>query len=106
MFETIKKVAFTGMGLAALTREKAEEISKDLIAKGKLTEQEGEKFVQELIVRAEESKVALKEQTEKIVSSALSKMDLAKAADMQQLKEEIEKLRREIEVLKEHIPPS
>ncbi|TKB10369.1 phasin family protein [Desulforhopalus sp. IMCC35007] len=106
MFETIKKVAFTGMGLAALTREKAEELSKDLIAKGKLTEQEGEKFVQELIVRAEESKVALKEQTEKIVSSALSKMDLAKAADLQQLKEEIEKLRREIDVLKEHIPPS
>jgi polyhydroxyalkanoate synthesis regulator phasin len=106
MFETIKKVAFTGMGLAALTREKAEELSKDLIAKGKLTEQEGEKFVQELIVRAEESKVALKEQTEKIVSSALSKMALATAADLQQLKEEIEKLRREIDVLKEHIPPS
>lgn len=100
MFETIKKVAFTGMGVAALTREKVEELAKDLIAKGKLSEQEGEKFVQEMVSRAEESKVALKEQTEKIVTTTLSKVPLAKESDILELKSEIEKLRNEIEAMK------
>lgn len=101
MFETIKKVAFTGMGVAALTREKVEELAKDLIEKGKLTEKEGEKFVQEMVTRAEESKVALKEQTEKIVITTLSKVPLAKESDIQELRSEIEKLRKEVENIKE-----
>jgi len=101
MFEIIRKIAFTGMGVAALSREKVEELAKDLIAKGKLTEQEGEKFVQEMVTRAEESKAALKSQTEKIVTNTLSKVPLAKEEDIKELKSEIESLRKEIEAIKE-----
>lgn len=100
MFDTIKKVAFTGMGVAALTREKVEELAKELIVKGKLTEQEGEKFVQEMLVKAEESKAAIKDQTEKIVASAMDKVPLVKADDVQQLRDEIVALRKDIEELK------
>jgi len=101
MFDTIKKVAFTGMGVAALTREKVEELSKELIVKGKLTEQEGEKFVQEMLVKAEESKAAVKEQTEKIVMSAMDKVPLVKADDIQQLRDEIAGLRKDLEEIKQ-----
>lgn len=100
MFDTIKKVAFTGMGVAALTREKVEELAKELIVKGKLTEQEGEKFVQEMLVKADESKAAIKDQTEKIVASAMDKVPLVKADDVQQLRDEIVALRKDIEELK------
>lgn len=101
MFETIKKVAFTGMGVAAMTREKIEELAGELIAKGKLTEQEGEKFVQEMLTRAEESKTALKSQTEKIVMATLSKASLAKESDLEALRSELAELRQELEVLKD-----
>lgn len=100
MFDTIKKVAFTGMGVAALTREKVEDLAKDLIIKGKLTEQEGEKFVQEMLLKAEESKTSLKEQTEKIVAAAMEKVPLVKADDVQQLREEIAALRKDLEELR------
>ncbi len=101
MFETIKKVAFTGMGVAALTREKVEDLAKDLIVKGKLTEQEGEKFVQEMLMKAEESKASLKEQTEKIVTAAMEKVPLVKADDVQQLRDEIAALRKDLEEIKQ-----
>lgn len=101
MFETFKKVAFTGMGVAALTREKAEELARELIAKGKLSEQEGEKLVQEMIIRAEESKAALRSQTEKIVMTTLRKVPLAKESDIEELRGEVAKLRKEIEALKD-----
>ncbi|EKD35295.1 MAG: hypothetical protein ACD_75C01964G0020 [uncultured bacterium] len=100
MIDLIKKAVLTGIGIASLTREKVEEFSKELIDKGKLTEQEGEKFVQEMQKRAEESREALKNQTDKFVESALSTMQLAKSSDLEKLQAEIVALRQEIEALR------
>lgn len=100
MIDLIKKAALTGIGVASLTTEKIEELSKELITKGKMSEQEGEKFVAEMLKRADESKAALKSQTESMVQSALAKIQMVKAEDVTQLKEEIEKLRQEVSMLK------
>lgn len=100
MIDLIKKAVLTGIGIASLTREKVEEFSKELIDKGKLSEQEGEKFVQEMQKRAEESREALKNQTDKFVESALNKMQLAKSSDLEKLQAEIVALRQEIEALR------
>lgn len=102
MIELIKKAALTGIGVASLTSEKIEELSKEMILKGKMSEQEGEKFIKEMLARAEESRQAFKTQTETIVNSALSKVQLAKSDDIEKLQEEIEKLRTEIGVLRAH----
>ena len=100
MMDLIKKAVLTGIGVAALTKDKVEEFSRELIDKGKLTEQEGEKFLQEMQKRAEESREALKDQTDKFVESALNRMHLAKSADLEKLQAEIEALRKEIEALR------
>ena len=100
MIDLIKKAVLTGMGVALLTKDKIDEFSRELIEKGKLTEQEGEKFVQEMRKRAEESRDALILQTDKIVEATLHKMQLAKAADLEKLQVEIASLRKEIEALR------
>ena len=100
MIDLIKKAVLTGMGVASLTKDKIDEFSRELIEKGKLTEQEGEKFVQEMRKRAEESRDALILQTDKIVEATLCKMQLAKAADLEKLQVEIASLRKEIEALR------
>jgi polyhydroxyalkanoate synthesis regulator phasin len=100
MIDLIKKAVLTGIGVAALTRDKVEEFSKELIDKGKLSEQEGEKFLQDMQKRAEESRDALKNQTDKFVESALNRMQLAKSSDLEKLQVEIEALRKEIEALR------
>ena len=100
MMDLFKKAVLAGIGVASLTMEKVEELSKDLIDKGKLSEQEGEKFLQEMQKRAEESREALKQQTDKLVESALDRMQLAKASDLEKLQAEIEGLRKEIEALR------
>lgn len=100
MIDLIKKAALTGIGIASLTSEKIEELSKELIEKGKMSEQEGEKFIQEMLSRAEESREALRKQTESIVNKVLGQVQLAKADDITKLQDEIEKLRIEIEALR------
>lgn len=100
MFELIKKAVYTGMGAASLTKEKIDEFSRELINVGKLSEQEGEKLVNDLRKKADESKESLRQQTEFMVEAALQRMQLAKLSDVERLEGEIADLRKELETLK------
>lgn len=96
MIELIKKAVLTGVGIASLTKDKIEDLGKELIEKGKLSEQEGDKFIQEMLGRAEESRETMKKQTETLVQNTIAKMKLARVEDIDSLKEEIERLREEL----------
>ena len=96
MIDLIKKAVLTGVGVASLTKEKIEDLGKDLIVKGKMTEQEGEKLIEEMLSRAEESRQSMKSQTESLVQNTIAKMQLARIEDIELLKAEIERLREEI----------
>ncbi len=100
MIELIKKAVLTGIGVASLTKEKIEEISQEFIEKGKLSKQEGEKLVGDMLDRADESRKSLQIQIEGIVETALGKMHLVRVSDIDELKDEIERLRNEVEILK------
>lgn len=99
MIDLIKKAILTGVGIAALTKEKVDELAKELIDKGKISEQDGEKLVQDMLDRAEESRETLKNQTESLVKNTLAKMHLARSEDIDLLKDEIRQLREEIAAL-------
>lgn len=101
MIDLIKKAVLTGVGVAALTKEKVEELSKEIVEKTKMSEEEGEKFIKEMLGRAQESKDALKKQTDQIIQKTLSQTKFAKSDEIELLRSEIEKLRSEIEELKE-----
>ncbi len=100
MIDLIKKAVLTGVGIASLTKEKIEDLANELIEKGKMSEQEGEKLVQELLNRADESRESMKTQTENLVKKTIAKMQLARSEDIEILKAEIDKLREEISTLK------
>jgi len=93
MIELVKKTLLAGVGVAALTKEKLEEVAKDFVEKGKMTEQEGKDLVKDLITRSEESRQELQKQIGEKVEEILKKMDLAKKSEMNALKQEIAELR-------------
>jgi len=92
MIDLIKKTLFTGVGLAFLTKEKLEELSKTLIELGKLSEQEGKKLIEELSKKAEDARNQIKGQVEKSVKDTLDKMNLATKADLLNLEKKLQKL--------------
>ena len=100
MIDLIKKAVLTGVGVASLTKEKIEDLAKELIVKGKMSEQEGEKLVEEMLSRAEESRETMKNQTKSMVQDTIAKMQLARVEDIELLKTEIERLREEIASMK------
>ena len=96
MIDLVKKVLLTGVGVAALTKDKIEEVARDFVEKGKMTEKEGRAFVDDLVSRSEESRAEFQKQIESRVQNVLEKMDLAKKSEVDELKLEIEKLREEL----------
>ena len=86
MIELFKKAVLTGIGVASLTKDKVDELAKEFIDKGKMSEQEGEKFVADILKKSEESRQALTRQIEKKIETAVEKMNLAKSTDIAELK--------------------
>lgn len=101
MIDLVKKAMFTGIGIVSLSRDKVEEMARDFIEKGKLSEQEGEKLVAELLKKSEESRTELKKQIEEQVHSVLGKMDLAAKSDLAELRTELLEIKAKLELLEQ-----
>lgn len=81
-----------GLGAMSLTLDKAEEITKDLIKRGEVSESDEAKFAKDLVDLAEKNKSLLEGKIEKVVEKVLGKMDIPTRKEINELKEEISKL--------------
>lgn len=74
MKDLLKKIIFTGLGAAVITKEKAEELISKLVDEGDLSEEEGRTLIKEFQERAqrERERIALriKEELEKKYETA------------------------------------
>lgn len=101
MIDIIKKTVLTGVGLAAMTREKVEEFARELAEKEKLSEEDGRDLLDDLVKRLEEAKKDLAEQVERLVKDMTKKMNLATRDELLNLREQVNKLEQ---ALKEKDP--
>ena len=92
MFDIIKKTMLTGVGLVAITKDKIEELARDLAKKGKLSEKEGKKLVDDLLKKSEKAKEDLEKDIEKVVKNTMKKMNLASAEELSNLAKRVKKL--------------
>ena len=97
MIDLIKKAMFTGIGIASLTKDKVEEIAKEFVEKGKISEQEGKKLVDELLTRSDESKEAIRQQVDERIQLAFQKMNIARSSEIEELKQQIRELHAALE---------
>lgn len=106
MIDLVKKAMFTGIGVLSLSKDKIEEVARDFIDKGKLSEQEGEKLVAELLKKSEESRAELKKQIDEQVQAVLKKMDCATKSDLAELRTELLEIKAKLELLEQNGGPS
>jgi len=94
VFELLKKSVLTGIGLALKTREEAEDLVREIINQGELSEQEGRKFLEDLLQRYDESRMKLEDKIEKSVREFLKKADVVTGDELKALKKEIRDLKK------------
>jgi len=95
MSELFKKALLTGIGLAALTKDKVEQQAKKIADELKLSEQEGKKLAQDLLKQSEESRKNLRNQVEELVKKTLQSLHLPSRDDLERIEKRLKKLEKQ-----------
>lgn len=96
MIDLIKKTMMAGIGLALKTRDEVEELARDLSKKGAMSEQDGKRFLDDLLKRYDDARDKLEERVEETVKKFLKKADIVTSDELKALKKEIRELKKAI----------
>lgn len=96
MLDLVRKTMLTGIGLALLAKDEMEDLAKEVVEKGKMTEKDGKKFLEELQKRYEDVQTKLEDRVEKTVKDFLKKADVVTSEDLKAIKKEIRELKKAV----------
>ena len=96
MINILKKGVLTGIGLGVMTKYKIEEFAKKTASEAKLSEEEGRKFVEDLLNQAKGARSSLEERVSAEVKIAIDKMELATRNDLKTIEEQLQKLQESL----------
>ncbi|MCX7991180.1 MAG: hypothetical protein N2999_03960 [Proteobacteria bacterium] len=94
MIDNIKKILYAGLGIFALSEDKAKEIIQELIKQGEITAQEGEQLISDLKNKAWDRGKSFEEKI------ALKIKDYLKISE---LEERVKKLEDELSKIREKL---
>jgi len=77
-------------------RDEVEDLAKELVNKGKMSENEGTKFLEDLQKRYDETQQKLEEKLQKAVKDFMKKADVVTGDELKGLKKEIRELKKAI----------
>ncbi len=92
MFDLIKKAMLTGVGLAVTSKEKVEEMAREMAESAKLSSEKGQEFVDEVVGRSEKVRAELEDMVQTAVKEALKKADLPSREDIAGLQKRLEQI--------------
>jgi len=93
----LRQMLYAGIGLAALTKEKAEELIGELVKKGEMSSEEGKDLLNTLMNRIQEESDRLKEKINQQVENAIDSMNLVRKSDLNEILERLEKLEKKLD---------
>jgi len=92
MLDLFKKGVYLGLGVLSVTKEKAEAMVDELVAKGEVSKGEAKKVVDSVVEEAEAQQEKISSIIEKQVGKVIGSMGLATKEDIKRLEEKIDKL--------------
>jgi polyhydroxyalkanoate synthesis regulator phasin len=92
MVDLIKKAFYTGLGLAVLTKDKAEELVKDIAEQAKLSEGEGKELVDSLMKQSDQARQDFQSKIDDAVLAVVKRLHLATRDEVEGLKAKVEEL--------------
>jgi polyhydroxyalkanoate synthesis regulator phasin len=92
MVDLIKKAFYTGLGLAVLTKEKAEELVKDIAQQAKLSEGEGKELVDSLMKQSDQARQDFQSKVDEAVLAVVKRLHLVTRDEVESLRAKVEEL--------------
>ena len=92
MIDSLKNVLLTGLGAISYSQEKLKHTVGDLITRGDLTREQGEKVINEWLERGKEDKEKVYEKVTDETHKMIEKMGLVNKSDFDALQARVEEL--------------
>jgi len=89
MFETLDKILLASLGAVSMTRERAEKIFDEYVARGEAERGNKNGFVKELMDHADKARQDMERMISDQVHAAIEKLDLATKKDIERVEQKI-----------------
>ena len=99
--EILRKMALFGIGAIAISQEKIEEFTQEMIKKGEMNREEGKKFVFEVLLEKDRQLKDVEEKINKKVKEVIENSGVAMKKDTEDLSRRMEKIEATFERLKQ-----
>lgn len=96
MIDLIKRTMLTGVGLAVMTKDKVEELGRDLASQAKLGEVEGREFVDNLMKQSEDARKDFEDRVGSLVKKAMDGVNLVHKEELDKLQARVDALEAEL----------
>ena len=100
MLDELRRVALFGSGVAELTRNRAEQIVKDLIARGDIGRGDAGTVVKDLIERSKENRKELTALVRGELQDQIGRLGVATSRDLERLERRVTRLEERVKQLR------
>jgi polyhydroxyalkanoate synthesis regulator phasin len=92
MIDLMKKTLLAGVGLTLMTKDKVEELARDIAKSANLSADKGQEFVNEAVARAKKGREDLEATVQRMVNDMLARTPVATRDDIGKLTARLEQL--------------
>lgn len=92
--DMLKKIGLFGIGVIAITQEKVEEFTKEMVEKGEMSREEGKKFVMEVLSEKDRQIKEIGEKINQKVKDAVERSGAATRNDIEDIKKRLEAIEK------------
>lgn len=85
----IRDTALAGLGLVALTRDKAEELVRGWVREGEVSREQGDRLLSDLVDRGRQQQDALTDVVRRGVQQAMRELGVVTRADLDELEQRL-----------------
>lgn len=97
MIDLFKKGVFAGVGAAAVTKESAEKVLKDLVERGKISDEEAREYAEKIVNEGEETTGQAQSYLESLFQEFLERSNVASHRQLKALEERVAQLEERVE---------
>ena len=97
MKEILEKAVNLGLGALLLTKEKVEDVVRELVKKGEGGEEEGKKLISDLLEKGEKGKKEIEAKLKRIAEDITAELGLPLRKELDELKSEIQRLKEKLD---------
>ena len=101
--DLIERTFLAGMGAAALTKDRIQELVEELVNRGQINAEEGREVVERLADRSREEARSVLKKADSSLHSAYRGLGLGSRQDLEELGRRIEQLEHRVRLLEEQV---